>query len=842
MKKIPVIVICLIYIVLSGNYAEAQTLRFDLKKTKWFLRDGKDSLFVKDANPSDVFLALYEKGLIDDPYYGNNEEKLQWIGKRKWIYYTKFDISGKYLGSDNIELVFEGLDTYADVFLNGKKIIKADNMFRKWKADVKSILKPERNILKVVFYSTEKMNIRKQREAGYKLPDIRGFTRKAAYQSGWDWGPRFVTSGIWKPVYLQITDNALIENIYVKQNSVSAKRARLTIKTHVISYADDSALLLTYINGNLYRSSKVELKKGDNTFDVNTVIDNPVLWWPAGTGKQNLYLFEQRIVKDGKTVDVKKVVTGLRTVELVRDKDSLGTSFYFKINGKRVFARGANFIPMDNFPSRITVERYRKLLSIAKRANFNMLRVWGGGYYENDLFYTLCDSLGIMVWQDFMFACNMVPADSAFAGNVKAETGYQIKRLRNHPSIVLWCGNNETDEAWHNWGWQKQMGYSAVDSAMLWNAYLNIFENIIPRNIEKLNPETPYWPSSPSIGWGHKEAFAKGDVHYWEVWWGKKPFEYYEKKIGRFMSEYGFQGMPAVKSVRKFCPDSSMFLGSECMKTHQKHPFGWENIKLYMESDYKVPAKFDDYVYVSQLLQAEGISKAIEAHRRAKPYCMGTLYWQFNDCWPVTSWSSVDYYNDWKALHYRVKQDYAACLVSFEKVSNDKTGIWIVSDTAVNFNATLKWKLVNFKGKVLEKGEKEIDVPADSSWQAVLFNNKHIADSGKILLEAKLVSGGKTIARNVRYFAKPKSLDLPSSRPVFKLSRAGGRFVLTFTTDKLVKNLYVSVPYDGFFSDNYFDLLPGQTKTISFFTKQKEIDKGEFTLKSLGSIAVKNQM
>jgi beta-mannosidase len=833
MKRVLTVVTLLIFSVLTGNIVLCQTVKFDLKKSKWFLRDGNDSIFIKDANPSDVFLALYEKGIIDDPYYGSNEEKLQWVGKRKWIYYTKFDLPSGILSYDNVKVVFEGLDTYAAVFLNGKKILSADNMFRKWESDVKGILKPEKNILKVIFYSPEKMNIRKEREAGYSLPDVRGFTRKAAYQSGWDWGPRFVTMGIWKPLYLQATRNAEISGLYVEQVSVSEKRAKLFVKSEIESYKNGEFEVATFINGKLFDKNRVELKEGDNSFSLEVVLENPALWWPNGMGKQNLYSFEQQVLKEGKTVDVKRVVTGLRKVELVTEKDSAGSSFYFKINGKRVFARGANFIPMDNFPSRIGNDRYRELLSVAHQSNFNMLRVWGGGYYENDVFYRLCDSLGIMVWQDFMFACNMVPVDSSFADNVKEETAYQIKRLRNHPSIVLWCGNNEVDEAWHNWGWQKQMGYSVEDSAMLWNAYLNIFNKIVPGNIAALNPEIPYRPSSPSIGWGHQEAFRNGDVHYWEVWWGKKPFEYYEKKIGRFMSEYGFQGMPSVKSIKRFCPDTSRYLYSKCMKTHQKHPFGRENIRLYMERDYKIPTKFEDYVYVSQLLQAEGISKAVEAHRRAKPYCMGTLYWQFNDCWPVTSWSSVDYYNNWKALQYTIKHNYAAYLVSFEKINGNTTGIWIVSDTTENIKALLKWKLINFKGKVLDSGIKELNIPADTLWQAVLFNNKYISDSSKTLLEADIEAGGKIIAHNLFYFTKPKYLDLPKSKIDITITGADGYFKIALTSEKLVKNILLSATYEGFFSDNYFDLPPGETKTVRFYTKEKTFGERDLKVKSL---------
>ena len=807
----------------------------NLKQLQWQLSDTNDSIIVHNINPSDVHLALLEKGVIPNPFYGENEEKLQWIGKRDWIFSTRFSIAETMLKQQNIQMVFEGLDTYATVFLNGTEILKSDNMFRKWEVNVTWLLRKKDNELQVLFRSPEKINEQKQAQAGYVLPEIRGFTRKAAYQFGWDWGPRFVTMGIWKPAYLIAAHSATINDFFVEQKEVSQQKALLLLRTKIRSFSSQKAVINSYVNDTLKDREEIYLQKGDNNLSIPIDLSNPKLWWPNGMGQQILYTFKQQIVIKGITVAEKELKTGLRAVKLLLKKDSIGKSFTFQINGKRVFAKGANVIPMDNFPSRISNKRYRTLLSDVKAAHMNMLRVWGGGTYENNLFYHLCDSLGIMVWQDFMFADNMVPTDSSFANNVKKETEEQIRRLRNHPSLVLWCGNNEIKEAWNNWGWQQSLHYSPEDSARLWHAYQHIFNGIIPANIQKLDPETPYWPSSPSIGWGHPEAFRNGDVHYWGVWWGKEPFEQYTKKVGRFMSEYGFQGMPSMKSIKQFCPSNERNLSSKTMQVHQKHPFGWQNIRRYMQRDYNIPTRFEDYDYVSQLIQMEGLSKAIEAHRRAKPYCMGTLYWQLNDCWPVTSWSSIDYYGRWKALQYRVVKDYAPYLLSFQKTER-QMALWLISDTTCPSKGTLSWQFIDFDGTILEKGKKELAVPADSSWKVMHFANHFLNDSTHIVLVATLTIQNRKSARSLHYFVKPKNLKLPPSHLSYTIQNRAKSAIITLTTDHLAKNVRIGYQGDGRLSNNYFDLLPNETQVIRYSSKKSFVPLKKITLKTLADI------
>ena len=806
-----------IALVVTIVQTDAQTV--NLKSFVWNLKS--DTVSVNDIDPSDVYMALLSKKVIDEPFYRDNENKLQWVGKRDWTFETDFTLTIHFLEHEKIEMVFDGLDTYATVYLNGKLILRADNMFRSWNIDIKSLLK-QTNHLRIVFESPLKV-IKERRKAGiWNLPYDYGYARKAAYHFGWDWGPTFVTSGIWRPAYIRAWDKVKLDDFFVQQNRVSPLMAQLELKATIDAASKTETDILVYRDTILLREETITLNRGKNSYSMFDNIVTPELWWPNGMGDPHIYNY-RIIIKSGNSVlDSLSAQIGVRKIEIVQKADSVGRSFYFKINGVPVFAKGANYIPQDNFLPRVTDDDYKNLISNVKNANMNMLRVWGGGVYEKNLFYKLCDENGIMVWQDFMFAGNMIPGDSAFIKNIKREAVENVIRLRNHPSVVLWCGNNEIDEAWHNWGWQKQYGYSNEDSAALWNTYLKVFENILPEVVKKYAPQTFYWPSSPSIGWGHKKAYRQGDVHYWEVWWGGAPFKKYQQKIGRFMSEYGFQGMPDMRTIRDFTLPADRYLGSEILNAHQKHPFGYKAIREYMERNFPVPDSLEDYVYVSQLLQAKGVSMAIEAHRRAKPYCMGTLYWQLNDCWPVVSWSSVDYYGRWKALHYRVKKDYAPFLVSFDE-QPDSLRIWVVSDAVTLQKAVLKWTLMDFDGDIKASGSRILMIEPNSSSVVydVNLNLNRKYDSTDVLLNAVLLSDDSImLSENYHYFARPKNLSLKKPNIAVSLKKKERGYLITLLSDKLAKGVKLSTPAEGFFEDNYFDLLPNQPKKLFFRTKE----------------------
>jgi len=792
------------------------------KECKWKFHKKGEITWLDATVPGTIHTDLLNNKKIEDPFYGNNESKLQWIENEIWEYKTSFKVKPEIMSCKHIEITFEGLDTYAKVYLNDSLIINADNMFRTWKLDVKKHLRSGTNNLLIVFDPAVKIGKEKASKLTYTLPgDEKVFTRKAQYQYGWDWGPRFVTCGIWKPFYLEGWDFMKIENVQVVTNSYTEKEAKMTGYVTITSEISDFHMLMVKnkSNGTTLAILNANIEIGTKEYKMSFPIPNPKLWWCNGLGKPELYnlVFEVRQKKT--TFCSKEVKTGIRTLNLFQTKDEKGKSFYFALNGTPVFIKGANYIPQDNFiPSREQKD-YKKLIEDAAKCNFNMLRVWGGGIYENDDFYNYCDENGILVWQDFMFACAMYPADNEFIKNVKQEVTDNVKRLRNHPCIALWCGNNEIDEGWKNWGWQKLYKYSLSDSAKIWGDYQSLFLKAIPDVLKQTDNSRAYWPSSPSIGWGKKESLLSGDCHYWGVWWGNEPFETYKTKVGRFMSEYGFQGFPDIKTIRSFLPDSSLHLNSEMLKVHEKHPVGFNTIQTYMEQDYKIPVKFDDYDYVSQLLQAYGMKTAIEAHRKAKPYCMGTLYWQFNDCWPVISWSSRDYYGRWKASQYFVKNLYKNILIVTEEVK-DHIKISIVNDMINKTLGTLKVEAFDFSGKKLFSKDTIIDVEGNSSKIFVsmctvdVISNANIL--GKVVIRSTFTDENKNSYSNLYYFKKPKDLELSKPNIKIKLGeKIAEKYQIHIKSDVLAKNVYLYLDgYDAEFSDNFFDVIPGDDVVI----------------------------
>jgi beta-mannosidase len=803
MRQFKFLILILLPLILWSQNSER-----NLNSENWSFKKISDSNWLPAKVPGTVHTDLYNNKIIPNPFFGNNEKDLQWIENETWEYQTSFKISKEELKNQNTILQFEGLDTYAEVFLNNKKILDANNMFRTWKVDVKNDLKVGKNNLKIVFKSAVEIGKAKAQKLPYTLPEKeRIFSRKAQYHFGWDWGPRFVTAGIYRPINILFWNNATIENVKYEQEELNEVIAKLNFKVTV-----DCQIAGNYdlkING----VQKVfELKKGINVIDFPYEIKNPKLWWTNGLGTANLYPFEINLSKNKVQLSLKKLNIGLRTIELIQEKDSIGKSFYFKLNGKPVFMKGANYIPPDSFLPSATNSTYKEIVQNAVDANMNMLRVWGGGVYAEDAFYDECDKNGILFWQDFMFACAMYPGDEKFLDNVKNEVIDNVTRLQNHPSIALWCGNNENDEGWKNWGWQKQFKYSKQDSIQIWNDYEKLFQQLIPKTLDSLlsKKENRYWPSSPSIGWGKKESLTQGDSHYWGVWWGKEPFEIYKQKVGRFMSEYGFQGMPNIETLEKVIRKEDMNFPSEAFKNHQKHPTGFETINEYMARDFPVPKSLEKYNYVSQILQAYGMKTAIEAHRLAKPYCMGSLYWQLNDCWPVTSWSTLDYYGNWKASHYQVKESFAPILLMVTEITN---GLSIIgsNDNLEEQKGILNAKLIDFSGKELWTASKECELNSEinTNCMDILFTELPKFAKEKTVLQLEFIcKNKKTVAYH--YFVKPK--DLLLEKPTIEM-KIVGETLIELKTNTLVKNLYLH-SNDSFFKENYFDLLPGISKII----------------------------
>ena len=821
----------------------------------WTFRQADKDEWLPATVPGCVHTDLLANKKIEDPFYRLNEHQLQWIDKVNWEYKTSFNIDPEAMKRDRIALDFKGLDTYADVFVNGTQVLSADNMFREWLVDVKPQVKEGANELRILFRSPVVEGLKKYDANGYVIPvsdndqaingEVEGgkaisvYTRKAGYHFGWDWGPRLVSSGLWRPVYLTVWDDARIENLQLKQNSVSEKEATLTAVFEIEGNSENTATVSIENDGKELARADIKLTKGISTYPVDFKIENPKLWWTNGLGEAYLYNIKGKL-EIGKRITEKSERIGIRTLELVRDKDAQGTSFYFKLNGVPVFMKGANYIPNDIFAARVTDEMYQKVINTSKISNFNMLRVWGGGIYENDRLYDLCDQNGILIWQDFMFACAMFPGDAAFQENVKQEAADNIKRLRNHPSIALWCGNNEILAAWFGWGWkQKEEAKSKENADKIWKSYADIFHHILPDAVAANDPGRSYWDSSPSAGMGIPSDLNNGDDHYWGVWWGKDPFKMYATHIARFMSEYGFQSFPEMKTVKQYATPEDYDIFSEVMKSHQRSSIGNGTIEYYMLQDYKKPKDFESFLYVNHVLQAEGIKFALEGHRRAAPFCMGSLFWQINDCWPVASWSSTDYYQRWKALQYFAKKGFEPVLIS-PYTDKDSLKVDIINDKLTELKAQMLLKVLDFDGKEIWRELTDVTIPANSSNS--FFGTKTADFMKKVqpnnqLLVTELIKNNAVVSSNILYFKPIKDVMLPKPELKFEINAVDGGFEIALNTDKLAKNLYMTIGVEeGFFSDNYFDLLPGQEVKVKLETKMtKEKFQEVFKIQTLES-------
>lgn len=654
----------------------------------WALTGDTLNINLSVSVPSVVQQNLYDASLIPHPYLGVVENDLLWISDHPWTYTTHFDADESLLNKEVVELIFEGIDTYASVTLNGQKLLDADNQFRTWKIDVKPLLKPVGNLLVVDFPRYDSTQLALYEAHQPLLPEKYAVTRKAPYQHGWDWAPKYKNVGIWKPVKLTAWSTARLENAYIVTNEASEAQAKLTLHLDVESAQADELIAEILKDGKPFQTFTFQTEQGNQHKLFGFTIDHPQLWWPNEMGEQTRYEFEIKLKQRDKLLDSKKITTGIKTVQLVQEPDDKGFSFFFKVNGVPMYAKGANYVPEEMIETWINPDHTYKLLKMAQEVHFNMLRVWGGGIYPSDDFFNICDSLGILVWEDFMYAGTMYPYDEAFLDNAKTEALEQVKRLASHPSLGLWCGGNEISEGYYNWGWQQSLQWSEDDDRAIKAGYDRLFETILPMVVDTYDGTRPYWPSSPSKGWGRPESLTQGDVHYWGVWWGEQPYEVYREKVGRFNSEYGYQSYPDYSTLQKVAQGESLSQDAQVIAAHQKHARGAQLIDDFIKRYFPdaQPDGFDEYVTLSQLSQAYGMEIAIEAHRTAKPYNMGTLYWQLNDAWPVTSWSSIDYYGHPKVFHETLMTLYAPVLLSLDRKDHQ---VYVTSDLLRNIDGML---------------------------------------------------------------------------------------------------------------------------------------------------------
>jgi beta-mannosidase len=786
---------------------------------RWEFRQADLPEWLPAIVPGGVHTDLLALGRIPDPFVGDNEKHVQWVAEQDWVYHLQFNAASELLDQPHIYLVCDGLDTLAKVSLNGVELGRAANMFRQYRWDVKSLIKAGQNDLLVAFdspvrFCAAQQSIRPMPGVSQAIPGG-PHLRKAPCQFGWDWGPQLPPIGIWKDIRLEGYENARITDVHFNQQHADGQvtiEARITVQ----SWDDASCIASIHLNapdGQVFETSTA-IKPG-NESKLRIVIPNPQLWWPNGYGAQPLYKAIVELRRDDFLLDKRDYQLGLRTIELRQEPDEWGRSFTFVVNGLPIFVKGSNWIPADSFPTRISDASLEGLIRSAVETHQNMLRVWGGGFYEEERFYDLCDRYGILLWQEFIFSCSIYPLDDpAFLENVHTEIIENVRRLRHRASLALWCGNNEMEWGWVDWNWKKSE-YQDMKSA-----YDQFFHHTLPAWCTAEDPDHSYWPSSPSSNtpFDNPNGQQQGDAHYWDVWHGRKPFKAYRDQYPRFMSEFGFQALPPLATIRTYADAEDWNMTSYIMERHQKNDSGNQLMVAQMLDTFRLPKDFESLVYLSLVLQAEGIRYGVEHWRRYPKRVSGTLYWQLNDCWPVASWSSLDYFGRWKALHYSARHFYAPLMLSIEDKPTSQA-VYITNDQREPWEGFVRWSLEMLDGKVLEKDEVSIRaVPFDVTPVCQLDFSQHLDDGliRKAVFVAELWQDGKMQARQTAFFIPTKHLDLTQPTISARLHIEQGRISIELTSQSLAR--LVECTLEGaevVFSDNYFDLPAGRTVIIT---------------------------
>ena len=809
---------------------------------KWNLSDAAAMKKVYSATvPGNVHTDLVKNKVIDDPFFRDNELNVLWIEDKEWVYSREFTVDKSMLSEKKVLLRAKGLDTLAEIYLNGKLLGTTDNMFRCWEFDIKNILKSGKNSIEIKFkpvfsYLEKKKKSMKwgftdfKSRVGYNTRDNGNWLRKEPCNFGWDWGPRLVTCGIWKDIEIvALSDASLSDVLVLQEHKKDSVKLSFSAEIEKVTNKKYEAVFNISFNGKKIASEKVAFsgKKAETSIKIN----NPELWWPNNMGEQNLYDVEVLLVAND-TIDSKKMRIGLRKLELVRKNDKFGESFYFSVNGVPFFSKGANWIPMETFITSVTEEKYRFLIKSAKDANMNMLRVWGGGIYENDEFYSICDEYGICVWQDLMFACYSYPVfDKELVENAKVEVDENIRRLRHHPCIAIWNGNNEIEQC-------NSVGEKWTQRQMKYEDYYKFFDETLKKVVAKADPERPYWPSSPHSPLGDRKDTCNpksGDAHLWSVWHGRKPFEWYrETEPCRFVSEFGFQSFAEPKTVNSFTVPEDRNITSWVMEHHQRAPIGNSAIMGYMLDWLKMPKDFNSLLWGSQILQGLAIKYAVEFWRKSQQ-CMGALYWQLNDCWPVASWASIDYNCRWKALQYMAKKFFNPVLVTIEEDWQKNTAeFFVISDLQEDFKGELKIILTDLDGKILDQTNEKISLKKAKSHKVASRDFTKIAEKlhgRNLIIWAELYdSKGTLCSENLASFYKPKSMTLKAPEIEASVSKkADGLFAVTLKTSKPAMWVWLELTdADTVFSDNFFHMRPGKEVEIEFRAgnlNEKEVKK-----------------
>lgn len=786
----------------------------------WQFRRVGDSTWSEGLVPGSVLADFLRLEQISDPYWRMEEYPARELFREDYLYARKFDLPEGFPTGGEVELVCKGLDTLAEISLNGHKLASTRNMHRTYHLSTAGKLKQSGNRLEVCLRSP--LRFVEEEDASNDIHYastgcIHGNAalRKAHYMFGWDWGPQLPDAGIFRDIYLEASGAAKLEDVQIVQrHEAGSVSLAVTAAVDCHGLACTLGVRLTGPDGEVQEAQV----PATETCDLELMVNRPQLWWPNGLGDHPLYQVEVTLTGEERTLDRYECTIGLRTITVSTAPDQWGSEFAFVVNGEKIFAMGANYIPEDNILSRVTAQRTDRLVADCAAANFNCIRVWGGGYYPDDFFYDACDRHGIIVWQDLMFACNVYALNDSFEEEIVRETEDIVRRLRHRACLGLWCGNNEMEWGWGE-GWKRLEGHHPRYSA----DYLHIFEHILPRALRRGDSETFYWPSSPSSGGALDDPNNpdRGDQHYWEVWHSNKPFTEYRNAHFRFCSEYGFQSFPHRKTIESFSLPEDRNIFSEVMESHQKNGQANSKIFSYIAGYFLYPKDLASTAYISQILQLKAIQYGVEHWRRNRGRCMGSLYWQLNDCWPVASWSSIDYYGRWKALHYGARRFYAPIMASACEAEEFGTAIayYAHNDTRSSRQVRLEVELLDNGFHSLYTQTVEADIPALTALEVLTVDYaEHIpaGGRGRVLARHRLYCGGEQINCGTTLFVPPKHFALPKAVCSWQVEEAGDTFAIRITSDAFAHYCELSFEeWDCVFSDNFFDITDAAGVTVT---------------------------
>lgn len=798
----------------------------------WQLSAGHRSLESVDMQiPGTVLSGLLAAGKIKDPFYRTNEDATRALFWKDYVFTRTFDVDEELLAQQHIVLVCEGLDTLAEISINGTFLAKTDNMHRTWKFQAKKLLHPGKNEIQIVFRSVLRFIEDYPYEAHKKINYIpcgsmkgNQLLRKAHSMFGWDWGPQTIDAGIFRDIYLQGYSHARIEDIRIHQQHAKNISVQTSITLSESVPGQKLCVELSEDGADKPLQTKLCKTNADGVAAVDFVIENPKLWWPNDYGDQPLYIVRTTLLdEDGTSLESITRRIGLRTLTISQEKDEWGNEFAFCVNGVKIFTRGGNYIPDDCLYTRITEKKLDYILESCRRAHFNCVRVWGGGYYPSDAFYDLCDEKGLIVWQDLMYACNVYDVTDAFAENCRQETYDNVRRLRHHASLGLWCGNNEIESAWDHWGdFQKETPYLRAD-------YIRLFEEVLPKAVQEADGETFYWHSSPSSGgcFDNPDDANRGDTHYWDVWHGQKPFTDYRKYFFRFCSEFGFQSFPCAKTVNSFTLEDDRNIFSRVMESHQKNDAANGKMLYYLSENLRYPKDLTHLLYASQVLQGMAIKYGVNHWRRNRGRCMGTLYWQINDDWPAPSWSSIDYFGRWKALHYMAQKFYAPHAVSMT-LEDHRCHVYFSNESFETTEYSLTLSIRDLSGNVLETYETKGNSPAFSAIETAVVDICSWEDQkDDVFLEAVIHTKDQKVLKDVETLVPYKYLNLKNPVISTEAKETNDAFILHISSDCFAP--FVALDFDDadvIFSDNFFHLTDKTVQDI--IVKKEDILQGHF--------------